>query len=105
MTSEAETRSSINVRIAYIGSSRVTGEAVISASFPMLSKLNHPLCAIRMEVTLEAYSLLGAIEGKSVSRKRDRRGLAVIYNVVLEDVLAQLDNKAMKKRHGCLYAR
>ena len=39
----------------------------------------------------------GAIEDKNVSRKLDRRAMAVIYNVVPEDVLGQHDNKVTAK--------
>ena len=63
----------------------------------MMSKLNYPLWAMRMEVILEAYGLLGAIEDESVSRKLDCRAMAVIYKVVPEDVLAQLDSKVTPK--------
>lgn len=44
-----------------------------------------------------SYGFLGAIEDESVSRKFDRRAMAVIYNAVPEDVLAQLDNKMTAK--------
>ena len=87
----------MNVDIGYAGTPRVTGEAAISASVPMLSKLNYPLWAMRMEVILEAYGLLGAIEDENVSRKLDRRAMVVIYSSVPEDVLAQLDNKVTAK--------
>ena len=96
-TSQADGRSSVNVDIAYARTPRVTGEAAISASVPMLSKLNYPLWAMRMEVILEAYGLLGAIEDENVSRKLDRRAMAVIYNALPEDVLAQLDDKVTTK--------
>ena len=96
-TSQADGRSSVNVDIAYAGTSRVIDEAAISASIPMLFKLNYPLWAVRIEVILEAYGLLGAIEDENVSRKLDHRTMAVIYSVVLEDVLAQLDNKVTAK--------
>ena len=39
-----------------------------------------------MEVILEAYGFLGAIEEESVSREIDRRALAVIYSVVPKDL-------------------
>ena len=52
---------------------------------------------MRMEVILEAYGLLGAIEDENVSRKLDRRAMAMIYSTVPEDVLAQLDNKVTTK--------
>ena len=97
MTSQADGRSSVNVDIAYARTPRVTGEAVISASILMFSKLNYPLWAMRMEVILEAYGLLGAIEDENVSRNLDCRAMAVIYSVVPEDVLAQLDNKVTTK--------
>ena len=77
-TSQADRGSSVNVDITYAGTPRVTGEAAISASVPMLSKLNYPLWAMRMEVILEAYGLLGAIEDENVSRKLDCRAMAVI---------------------------
>ena len=96
-TSQADGRSSMNVDITYAGMLRVTGDAAISASIPMLSQLNYPLWAMRMEVLLEAYGLLGAIEDENVSRKLDRRAMSVIYSVVPEDVLAQLDNKVTAK--------
>ena len=96
-TSQADGRSTVNVDIAYAGTPRVTGEAAISASVPMLSKLNYPLWAMRMEVILEAYGLLGEIEDESVLRNLDRQAMAVIYSAVLEDVLAQLDNKMTAK--------
>ena len=69
-TLQADRRSSVNVDITYAGMPRVTGEAAISASVSMLSKLNYPLWAMRMEVILEAYGLLGAIEDKSVEKVR-----------------------------------
>ena len=50
-----------------------------------------------VEVILEAYGLLGVIEDENVSRKLDRRAMVVIYSAVLEDVLAQLDNKVTTK--------
>ena len=87
----------MNVDITYVGTPRVTGGAAISASVPMLSKLNYPLWAMRMEVILEAYSLLGVIEDENVSRKLDRRAMVVIYSAVPEDVRAQLDNKVTTK--------
>ena len=77
----------MNVDIAYAWTPRVTGEAAINASNPMLFKLNYPLWAMRMEVILEAYDFLGAIEDESVLRKIDRQALSVIYSVVPEDVL------------------
>ena len=80
--SQADERSSVNVDIAYAGTSRVTGETTISASVPMLSKLNYPLWAMRMAVILEAYGLLGAIEDESVSTKLKRQAMAVIYSAV-----------------------
>ena len=55
------------------------GEAPINDSIPMLSKLNYPLWAMGMEVILEAYGLLGAIEDESMSRKLDCRVLAMVY--------------------------
>ena len=97
MTLQADGRSSVNVDIVYTGTPRVTGEAAISASVPMLSKINYPLWAMRMEVILEAYGFLGVIEDENVSRKLDRRAMAVIYSDVLEDVLAQLDDKVTAK--------
>ena len=96
-TSQADRRSSVNVDIAYAGMPRVTCEAAISASIPIWSKLNYPLWAMRMEVILEAYGLLGAIEDENVSRKLDRQAMALIYSAVPEDVLAQLDNKVTMK--------
>ena len=87
----------MNVDIAYAGTPRVMGEAAISASIPIFSKLNYPLWAMRMEVILEAYGLLGVIEDENVSRKLDRRAMTVIYSAVPEDVLAQLDNKVTTK--------
>ena len=81
-TSQADERSSMNVDIAYAVTSRVTSETAISASVPMLSKLNYPLWAMRMEVILEAYGFLGACEDESVSRKLDRQAMAVIYSPV-----------------------
>ena len=96
-TSQADRRSSMNVDMAYAGKPRVTGEATISASIPMMSKLNYPLWAMRMEVILEAYGFLGAIEDESVSRKLDRRASAMIYSAVPEDVLTKLDNKVTTK--------
>ena len=50
-----------------------------------------------MEVIWEAYGLLGAIEDENVSRKLDRRAMAVIYSAVPKDVLAQLDNNVTAK--------
>ena len=76
--SRADGRSSVNVDIPYAGTLRLTSEAAISAFIPILSKLKYPLWAIRMEVILEAYGLLGAIEGESVLRKLDPRAMAVI---------------------------
>ena len=96
-TLQANGRSSMNVDIACAGTPRVTGEAAISASVPMLSKLNYPLWAMRMEVILEAYGFLGAIKDENVSRKLDRQAVVVIYRVVPEDVLAQLANKVTAK--------
>ena len=96
-TSRADGRSSMNMDIADARTPNVTGEAAISTFVPMMSKLNYLLWAMRMEVILEAYIFLGAIEDESVSRKLDRRALAVIYSVVPEDVLAQLDNKVKAK--------
>ena len=96
-TSQADGRSYVNVDIAYARTLWVTGEAAISASVSMMSKLNYPLWAMRMEIILEAYGLLGAIEDKSVSRKLDRQAMAVIYSAVLEDVLVQLENKVTAK--------
>ena len=57
MTSQANGRPSTNVDIAYAETLRVMGEAAISASIPMLSKLNYLLWAMKMEVILEAYGL------------------------------------------------
>ena len=53
---------------------------------------------MRMEVILQSYGLLRVIEDESVSRKVDHQALAVIYNLVVEDVWAQLDNKVMAKQ-------
>ena len=58
---------------------------------------------MRMEVILEAYGFLGVIEDKNVSRKLDHQAMAVIYSVVPEDVVAQLDNKVTAKES--LYAQ
>ena len=88
MTSQAHGRYYASVDIAYAGTPRITGEAAISASIPMLSKLNYTLWAMMMKVILEAHGLLRAIEDDSVSRKLDCRALAVIYSFVLKDVLA-----------------
>ena len=63
----------------------------------MLSKLNYPLWAMRMDVILEAYGFLGMIEDENVSRNLDRRAMAVIYSAVPEDVLSQLDNRVTAK--------
>ena len=60
--SQVDGRSSVNVDIAYAGTPRVMGEAAIGASIPMLSKLTYPLRAMRMDVILEAYGLLGRLK-------------------------------------------
>ena len=70
----------MNVDIAYAGMPRIMGEAAISTSIPMFSKLNYHLWAMRMEVILEAYDFLGVIEDENVSRKLDHRAMAVIHH-------------------------
>ena len=46
MTSQGDGRSFVNVDIAYAGTPRVTGEAAINASVPMMFKLNYPMWVI-----------------------------------------------------------
>ena len=60
-TSQAEGRSTENVDIAYAGTLDVICEEAMRIYVPMLSKINYPLWAMRMEVTLEANGLLEAV--------------------------------------------
>ena len=60
-TSQEEGRSTENVDIAYAGTLDVTCEEAMRISVPMLSKINYPLWAMRMEVTLEANGLLEVV--------------------------------------------
>ncbi|CAA6656252.1 unnamed protein product [Spirodela intermedia] len=47
-------------------------------TFPVLSKANYPLWAMRMQLHFEAHSLWEAIELEIVVRKKDRQALSSI---------------------------
>ncbi|XP_078433682.1 uncharacterized protein LOC144704977 [Wolffia australiana] len=74
--------------------------------FPVLSKTNYSLWAVRMEVLLEAHGLWEAIEEETVPRKKDRQALSIL-GAIPEEIQAQVDIKksakeiweALKKRN------
>ena len=71
--------------------SRGMGDPISPSPLQVLSKTNYPVWAIRMQVHLEAYGLWEAIKSYTVSRKKDRQALSVIFGALSEDIVAQLD--------------
>ncbi|XP_078446578.1 uncharacterized protein LOC144715516 [Wolffia australiana] len=65
--------------------------------FPILSKQNYSLWAMRMQVLLEQNGLWEAIEAESVTKKKDHQALLVIYGKISDEILAQLDSKLTAK--------
>ena len=80
--------------------SRGLGDPISSSFFQVLSKTNYPVSAMWMQVHLEAYDLLEAIESNEVLRKKTRRALIVIFGAQSEDIVAQLDFSTLPKRLG-----
>lgn len=64
-----------------------------------LTKTNYRHRLIMMECYLEAQGWWDAIENDEVPRKKDRQALSVIFSVVSEDFLGNLDTKKTAKQN------
>lgn len=78
-------------------------ESSFGLSYPMLTKTNYTVWALKMKVFMQAHDVWEAIEAKdsqttaAVDDKIDKRALAIIYQGVPYDVLLSLAEKQTSK--------
>ncbi|XP_074377056.1 uncharacterized protein LOC141718572 [Apium graveolens] len=76
-------------------------ESSFGLSYPMLTKANYTVWALKMKVFMQAHGVWEAIEPKdakaALEDKIDKRALAVIYQGVPEDVLLSIAEKKTSK--------
>lgn len=79
-------------------------ESSFGISYPMLTKSNYTSWALKMKVFIQAYGVWEDIEFEDVKAvvdyKVDKRGLAVIYEGITENLLLSLAKKMSKKAWG-----
>ena len=76
-------------------------ESSFGLSFPMLTKANYTVWALKMKVFMQAHGVWEAIESKDdkavVEDKVDKRALAVIYQGIPEETLLTISEKKTSK--------
>ena len=88
------------------GTPQVTNEVVqrsgkdssVTLHYPMLTKMNYSVWAIKMRVNLQAQGVWDAVQNEEVDERKDRMALAAIYQVIPEDVLLMLAEKDTTKQ-------
>ncbi|XP_074342956.1 uncharacterized protein LOC141680701 [Apium graveolens] len=75
-----------------------TKEGAINLSYPMLSRANYTVWAMKMKVNMQAHGVWEAVSPKNpktteVDEKMDKIALAAIYQSVLENILLSLVDK------------
>ena len=72
-------------------------ESSVTLHYPMLSKMNYSVWAIKMRVNLQAQGVWDAVQNPEVDERKDRMALAAIYQAIPEDVLLMLAEKDTTK--------
>lgn len=76
-------------------------EGSVGLSYPMLTKTNYTVWAIKMKVFMQAHGVWEAIEAKdpkaAVEEKMDKRALAIIYQGIPDDMLLTLAGRKTSK--------
>ena len=76
-------------------------ESSFGLSYPMLTRTNYTVWALRMKVFMQALGVWEAIESKDpkavIEDKVDKRALAVIYQGIPEDILLSIAEKKTSK--------
>lgn len=69
----------------------------VTLHYPMLTKTNYAVWAIKMRVNLQAQGVWDAIQNAEVEEQKDQMALAAIYQAIPEDVLLMLAEKDTAK--------
>lgn len=82
-------------------------EGTFGLSYPMLTKTNYTVWAIKMKVFMEAHGVWEAVEPKdpkaAIDDKMDKRALAIIYQGIPEElVLTIAEKKTAKDAWGAI---
>ena len=88
---------SSSFQVANEGVQRSGKESSVSLHYPMLTKMNYSVWAIKMRVNLQAQGVWDAVQNEDVDERKDRMALAAIYQAIPEDVLLLLAEKDTDK--------
>ncbi|XP_074342684.1 uncharacterized protein LOC141680325 [Apium graveolens] len=76
-------------------------EGAYGLSYPMLTKANYTIWAVKMKVFMQAHGVWDGIEPKDpkavIEEKMDKRALDVIYQGILDDMLLTIAEKKTSK--------
>ncbi|KAI3751256.1 hypothetical protein L2E82_22304 [Cichorium intybus] len=76
---------------------RTGRDSSVTLHYPLLTKSNYAVWAIKMRVNLQAQGVWDAIQNARVDEQTDRMALAAIYQAIPEDVLLMLAEKDTAK--------
>ncbi|GKB05364.1 ribonuclease H-like domain, reverse transcriptase, RNA-dependent DNA polymerase [Tanacetum coccineum] len=88
------TSSSSSVHDEFQGTGK---EGSFTLRYPMLTKTNYSVWAIKMRVNLQAQGVWDATQREGIEARQDRMALAAIYQAIPEDVLLMLADKDTAK--------
>ncbi|XP_020585663.1 uncharacterized protein LOC110028241 [Phalaenopsis equestris] len=86
---------------AIIGDMAVTKigkEGNVTLSYPLLTKSNYSVWALKMRVNLQAQGVWEVVEQDEVEERKDRMALVAIYQALPEDVLLMVAEKDSAKQ-------
>ncbi|XP_020573667.1 uncharacterized protein LOC110020042 [Phalaenopsis equestris] len=80
-----------------MAATKIEREGNVTLSYPLLTKSNYSVWALKMRVNLQAQGVWEAVEQDEVEERKDRMALAVIYQALPEDVLLMVAEKDSAK--------
>ncbi|XP_023767822.1 uncharacterized protein LOC111916382 [Lactuca sativa] len=76
---------------------RTGKDGSVTLHYPMLTKINYAVWAIKMRVNLQAQGVWEVIKNAKTDERKDRMALAAIYQAIPEDILLMLAEKYTTK--------
>ena len=80
-----------------MAATKIGREGSVTLSYPLLTKSNYSVWALKMRVNLQAQGVWEAVELDQVDERKDRMALAAIYQALPEDILLMLAEKDSAK--------
>ena len=77
---------------------KIGREGNVTLSYPLLTKSNYSVWALKMRVNLQAQGVWEAVILDEVDERKDRMALAAIYQAHPEDVLLMVAEKDSAKQ-------